>query len=271
MTARMLATLALSLGLTVYAGCSGTDDKGDTDLDTDAGDDDDDDDVPTAETGGDGDDYFVPAAVQPSAYFGFDAATSSMVDVTTPYGTLTPSIEISIGNAEWQANNLDPNLTDLYCVVQLPLTDSSFASWAQADGYYYGVDYTDGTPLTNCTLDNGFDVDPGWTYGYGDGALAGVFALPWGVAFGPITPDGEAFIDGYTYANIPEGSFFGSAFNDPNLMEVIDGQVALATQLDENFALTTNFIAGTDVTLGNGLVTGFYETITAYYVTFTQQ
>jgi hypothetical protein len=272
MTARMLATLALALGLTAWSGCSTGKDTADGTDDTDgttAGDDDDDDNAEeTAPTGSTGPEYFTPAAIQPYAYFGFDLTTGTLVDVNSAYGAIEPSIEINIGNEEWEASGLDYNRTDLYCVVQLPLTDSTFAPWAQAAGLYYGVDYTGEQPLTSCLAENGFEVDPAWTYGYGDGALAAVFAAQWGVAVGPLTPDGEASLAGYTYASIPEGSFFGGVFYDPLLETMVDGQLAYAEEVDPTMTLTGNFLQASTVNPGNGIATGFYNVIALYYVYF---
>ena len=56
--------------------------------------------------------------------------------------------------------------------------------------------------------------------------------------------------------------------NDPLLAQVVDGQLGLASELDANFELTGNFLPAGDVSLGNGLVTAFYETITLYYIIF---
>jgi hypothetical protein len=272
MTARMLATLALALGLTAWSGCStGKDTTADGTDGTTAGDDDDDDDnaEETAPTGTSGPEYFVPAAIQPLAYFGFDLTNGTLVTVHTSYGDIEPAIEVNIGNEDWLASNLDTQRTDLYCFVQLKLTDSTFAPWAQAAGLYYGVDYTGAEPpLTNCLAENGFEVDPGWTSGYGDGALATIFGLQWGVAVGPLTADGEAALAGYSYAGLPEGSFFGSVFYDPLLDTMVDGQLAYAEELDGTLTTTGNFLQASTVNPGNGIATGFYTAVALYYVYF---
>ena len=62
-----------------------------------------------------------------------------MIPVTSTYGEIPPTLQVKVGNAEWEANGLDPQLTDLYCVVEMELTDSTFAPWAQTEGLYYGV------------------------------------------------------------------------------------------------------------------------------------
>lgn len=263
MTARMLATLALALGLT-FAGCStGKDTTADTDTDAGTGDDDDDDAVETAPTGTSDDGFFVPAAVQPYAYFGFDLTSGTLVEVTTSYGAVTPSIEVAIGNEDWEASGLDYSRTDLYCVAQLPLTDSTFASWAQTEGLYYGVDYVGPDVLTSCTEANGFIVD-----GYGDGEIATAFAGAWGVGVGELTATGADSLAGYTYSGVPEGSFFGGWFNDPLLGRVVADQLALAGEVDPSFAVTGNYLQASAVNPGNGISTGFYEVLALYYVYF---
>src|SRR5687767_1202172 len=119
MTARMLATLALALGLTALNGCSGgKDDTVDTDTE-----DTDEPEVETAETGDQGPEYFTPAMYTALAGFGWDLSTNSLVEVTTDGYTLVPSIFIIIGNQDYldqiQVSGLNLNASTDWCFVEL--------------------------------------------------------------------------------------------------------------------------------------------------------
>jgi hypothetical protein len=269
MTARMLATLALALGLTA---CSGDEGKDTTDTDTDpvTGDDDDDDTVTeTADTsnGGGGDQYFSVAIVAPSAAFGFDLATATLVDVEDPtYGTLTPSIFLVVGNAEFQASG-DYYATDTWCYVELPLTDPAPAPWATTSGLWYGIDYAGDAPLSNCTAADGFEVDPAELYGYA--SLADYMAGPWGVGVGEMTPTAEGYWASYPYDYAPVGTFFGASFNDGLLGYEVPDNVAFAYEIDPTHTITGNYLQANIINPGNGIVTGYYRIIALYSIVFS--
>jgi hypothetical protein len=276
-TARMLATLALALGLTACSGDEGKDTEDTDDTDVTAGDDDDDDDddddtvVETADTsGGGGDGGFIPAVVIPYANFGFDLATATLIDVEDPtYGTLSPSVLLVVGNDEFAATN-DYYATDTWCIVELPLTNPAPAAWATASGLWYGTDYDyySAPPLSTCNAANGITVDPSWTYGYGEDYLALALAGPWGVGVGEMTPDAAAALAGYPYDYRPPGVFFGGSFNDGLLGYEVPDNLALAHVIDATRTLTGDYVQANVVSPGNGVVTAYYEILPLYSIVF---
>ena len=202
MTARYLMMLALTLGVGGFAvGCSGdgkeNPDVGDDD-DDDAGDDDDDDE--TAPTGTPGSPYFDADSIFLAAQFGYNGSTSSAVAVDFGDGTpYEPGIEIILATANWSFDAADQAN---YCIIILPLTNSSTAPAAIADPrLFWGAQYnTAEAPLTNCNTP-GYELDPNL---WGDDVV-GLFAVgyygdygdAWFAAVGTPTTDVDDVLGNY--------------------------------------------------------------------------
>jgi len=159
MTFRFLMTLTLALGLTACSGGKGTDSKTPTTA-TDGGDDDDDNNTTTSgETGSTGDTTSTPGGFEPKwlsvraalVIDGPNQVLATAIDPNYTTATIDSFIEIILGDDAWKDAGGDSTLTDDYCFIDMPLTNSALAAWLP-EGAYYGVDYDggDASALTNC-------------------------------------------------------------------------------------------------------------------------
>jgi hypothetical protein len=233
----------------------------DTDADTDA----------DADTDSDAD-HFVPATILMSAWFGYDAASGDLVDVVSPYGTIESRIRLEIGDDAWEATGFDGYATELYCVLELPLTGATAAPWADTDpDVWFGARYAGAPPDSDCTAADGYDVDPAAFAGYADlpDALA---SATWGVGVGELSPDNQALLDyvaAYPYAVIPPGAVFGGYVEDGVLGTVQDQAMAVAHPIDgAGFVDLTTYLDAADAhPPGGPLASGYYRIYFLYRVT----
>ncbi len=240
------------------------DDGGPTDADTDTDADSDSDTDTDTDTDTGSTHAFAPATVLVAAWFGYDAETGGMVDVVTPYGTIESRIRLEVGSTDWEATGFDGERTDLYCVIELPLTDSSFAAWAQADpGIWFGVAYTGATPDTDCSADEGYDIDPAAYAGFPDLATALASAHPWGIGVGEIGADNLAllgYVAGYPYQVLPPGSIVGGYALDGVRNGVSEQLFAVAHPIDDRGLVDhTAYLDAGDVHAGGELASGYYR------------
>jgi hypothetical protein len=258
-----------------------TDTDTDTDVDTDTDADTDSGLTGTGETGltgptGDTAVGVAPAQLRveyflPSAIFGYDNASGSLVDVQSAYGVYEPAILLEFGTYDWYDSGFDPSRTDEYCTIELPLTSSVDAPWATSDPtVWYGVDYVEGMAGVQTDCDTvGKQFDPAL---FGDDAVATIVDTygAWGVGIGEFDPVWYSLYDPATTdvlsAFVGARLYTAGGFLDPTPFAASPIQIdpVTYTVLTDPTGAYLLTVPPADVPMGDTVATAVYSVFSLY-------
>jgi len=308
MTFRVLMTLSLALGMTACSGGGGGGSNTDTKTNPDGGgggdDDDNNTDTQTAPTGETGTGThttaggFIPNHLVVRAVLVIDGPNGVLTTATDPKtgGTLDSFVEMLWGDDAWVGAKEDPTLTDHYCYIDMPLTNSAQAAWLPT-GSYFGVDYDGGVPNIQATCgdaDHPMDaLFPGGPYTSTGGSTYTATAAevivdgfgPWGAGIGPANglitptfdPDGitiGGLIGPSTFLNpVPPTSVTSTTL--PTDITAVNHYYAVPFAVDADFQTEYDaqnnpiFIDPAQVFDGTNVASGVYSISDFYIWTFT--